>query len=162
MFLRDFQPLDARAQLVARPEFQGAFADGNGDVVGVEGGNGGKQDFPVFVLFADTDGGIGHAVENFPHLSLDQGTLFLDNDHHIEPAGKGAQALRFQRPGAADFVNRQSDLGGAGFVDAESVERLANIEIGLAGGDNPELWHWSTANDDAVQPVGLNEGQSCG
>ena len=52
--------------------------------------------------------------------------------------GEAPRAFRLERPGHADLVEADAERPAALLVDAEIVERLAHVEIGLAGGDDAE------------------------
>jgi type II secretory pathway component PulM len=54
------------------------------------------------------------------------------------PSRELAHAVGLQRPGHADLEQAQADLGGERGVDAEVVERLAHVEVGLAAGDDAQ------------------------
>ena len=69
-----------------------------------------------------------------------------------------AHAFALQRPDHADLIEPKPDLGGVGIVDAEIGERLAHVEIGLAGGDDAEA-RLGRIDDGAVEPIGAGEGE---
>ena len=64
--------------------------------------------------------------------------FFLDDEDFLEPFGKVADAFWFERPDHADLEQADADFGGQRVVDAELVEGLADVEVGLAGGQNAE------------------------
>ncbi len=97
-------------------------------------------------------------IELLLQLVLDQRPLLLDDQDLLEPFGKVADAVALQRPGHADLVKAEADLGGVALVDAEIVERLADIEIGLAAGDDAEA-PLRAVDDDAVEAVGARIGE---
>ena len=84
-------------------------------------------------------------IELLLQLVLDQRPLLLDDQDLLEPFGEVADAVALQRPGHA-------------LVDAEIVERLADVEIGLAAGDDAEAPP-RAVDDDAVQAVGPGIGE---
>jgi hypothetical protein len=49
------------------------------------------------------------------------------------PSAKRRAPIGLQRPGHADLVHADAERGGARIVDAEILQRLAHVEIGLAG-----------------------------
>ena len=61
--------------------------------------------------------------------------------------------------GAADLVEPDAQLVALDLVDAELVERLAHVEIALAGGDDADLRVASARGDGAIELVGAHEGQ---
>ena len=77
-------------------------------------------------------------IELLLQLVLHQRALLLDDQDLLEAFGEMAHAVALQRPGHADLVDGEADLGGVGVVDAEIVERLADVEIGFAAGDDAE------------------------
>ena len=97
-------------------------------------------------------------VELLLQLVLDDRALLLDDEHLFEPTRELADPLPLQRPDHADLVDPHTDLGGVRLVDAEILQRLQDIEIGLAGGDDAEAGE-GAVEDDAVEPVGARERQ---
>lgn len=91
-------------------------------------------------------------------MGFDQEPLFFDHDDEIETLGEVFQDLRIERPDHADFEEPQADLGGHRLVDAELFERLPDIEIAFAGGDDADPGMGAAAQDDLVQLVGPGEG----
>ena len=57
-------------------------------------------------------------------LVLDDLAAFLDDENLFKPDREFAHALRLQRPGHADLVEPQADLGGDFRRDAELTQRL--------------------------------------
>src|SRR3546814_17895068 len=56
------------------------------------------------------------------------------------------------------FVDGKADLPGTRLVDAEVVQGLTHVEIGLAGGDDAEA-ALAVAEHHAVELVGASEGE---
>src|SRR3546814_1045422 len=56
------------------------------------------------------------------------------------------------------FVDGKADLPGTRLVDAEVVQGLTHVEIGLAGGDDAEA-ALAVAEHHAVELVGAREGE---
>ena len=54
---------------------------------------------------------------------------------------------------------RKPSLIALQLVEAELVERLAHVEIGLAGGDDADLRAAAAGGDDLVELVGAHEGE---
>ena len=65
------------------------------------------------------------------------------------PRAKARDAERLQRPGHADLVDADADVGRGACVDAEVLERLQHVEVALAGGDDAEA-RLRRIDDDAV------------
>ena len=84
--------------------------------------------------------------------------LLLDHQDLFQPLGELADAVGLERPGHADLHHPQADLGRELLVDAQIVQRLAHVEIGLAGGDDPQP-RARAVDDDPVEPVGAGVGE---
>jgi hypothetical protein len=120
----------------------------------------GQRPFALFVELAD------HAwpdvfapvVEFFLQLVFDQLALLLDHQDFFEAFGEAAHAVGLQRPDHADLVEADADLRSERIVDAEVIEGLAHIEVGLAGGDDSQAGVGGV-DHDLVQPVGAAVGQ---
>src|SRR5262249_56939 len=65
---------------------------------------------------------------------------------------------RIERPYHADLEEPQADFRRFGLVDSELVERLADVEIALAGRDDADLGIGPAPEDDLIQAVGAGEG----
>ena len=122
----------------------------------------GRRQDPVAVLVELADDAGPHILAPIVKLLLelvfDDRPLFLDDEDFLEPLGEMAHALALQGPGHADLVDGQADLGRQILVDAEIVERLADIEIGLAGGDDAEAAP-GAVDDGAIELVRAGEGE---
>src|SRR5690242_12862968 len=97
-----------------------------------------KQPVAALVLLADAHRLVGAAVKLLAHLHLDERTLLLDHDDEIEPLRELLQLTLRQRPWAADLVDADAELVALDLVEIELVERLAHVEIALAGGDDAD------------------------
>ncbi len=75
------------------------------------------------------------------------------------PVGKFLQLALRQRPRARHLVEPDAEFVALELVDAEFVERLADVEIALAGGDDADLRIAPAGGDGAVELVGAHEGQ---
>src|SRR6202034_4571878 len=64
-----------------------------------------------------------------------------------------------ERPGAAGLEQPDAKFVALDLVDAEFVNRLSDIEIAFAGGDNADLRIAAARGDDAVEFVGAHEGE---
>jgi hypothetical protein len=96
-------------------------------------------------------------VEDPHQLVLDEAALLLDDENVLEPFGETPRAGFFQRPGQRDLVDAQPQLPRDVVGDPEIRQRLAQIEIGLAGGEDAEPRR-AAVEHDAVELVGAGEG----
>ena len=92
-------------------------------------------------------------IKLFLELVLDDLALLLNDQDLLQPFGEMANTLGVKRPGHADFEDAQPDLRGQRLVDAQRVQRLPDVKIGLAGRNNAEA-RVGAVDHDAVQPVG--------
>ena len=97
-----------------------------------------QRPFALLVELADHPraDGLAPVVELLLELVLEVLALLLDDQDLLQPLGEVAGAVGLERPGHADLHHPQADLGRELLVDAEIVQRLADVEIGLAGGDD--------------------------
>src|SRR5690606_15668984 len=86
-----------------------------------------------------TEVGIGPVVRRLLHLVLDEGVLLLHHQDVGQAAHEVAQADRLQRPGHADLVDADAEVGAGALVEAEVLQRGQHVEVGLAGGDDAQL-----------------------
>ncbi len=102
----------------------------------------------------------GPVVELSGELVLDDAALLLDHQYLVQPLGELVHRDRFQRPAHANLEHAQADRGAQRFVQAQVVQRLTHVEIGLAGGDDakPRI---RRIEHHPVQVVGPGEG-ACG
>ena len=145
-------------QPIVGMKLQQPFADRDSHVVGVERALHGKQPLAGLVALADADGLIRRAVEFLTHLHFDQRTLFLDDDDELEPLCEFAQLAGNERPDAADLEYPEAQCVAARLVDAEVVQRLAHVEIRLAGGDDFDLGIGAPGDDGPIDLVGGEPG----
>ncbi len=73
------------------------------------------------------------------------------------PSANSCSSRRLSGHGAADLVEADAELVAFDLVDAEFVERLADVEIALAGGDDADLRVAAARGDGAVELVGAHE-----
>src|SRR5581483_10738112 len=99
-----------------------------------EFGRKGEEALVVLVHFADNSwANIVTPVEQFLlDLVFDDLAPFLDDEDFLQSDREFAHALRLQRPGHADLVKPQADLGRDFRRDAEFTQRLPYILIALA------------------------------
>ena len=102
----------------------------------------------------------GPVVELPGELVLDDAALLLDHQNLVQPLGELVHRDRLQRPAHADLEHPQADRGAQRFVQAQVIQRLTHVEIGLAGGDDakPRI---RRIEHHPVQVVGPGEG-ACG
>ena len=89
-------------------------------------------------------------------LVLDDFTAFLDDHDLFETDRELAHALRLQRPGHADLVEPQANLGGDFGRHAEFAQCLPDVLIALAGGHDAEA-RVRRVHGDAVDLVGAGK-----
>ncbi len=120
----------------------------------------GQDPFALFVELADDPGpnALVPVIELFLELVFHQRALFLDDQDLFQPLGEMAHAIALQRPGHAHLVDDEADFGGVRFVDAEIVERLADIEIGFAAGDDAKA-PLRAIHHHAIELVGPGKGE---
>src|SRR5215471_7852577 len=155
--LRLLEPRDPAAEVLVARIFQQALAEADRDVVGVERTLDREQPVAGFVLLADADRLVDGAVQLLAHLHLDQRSLLLDHDDELQAAGEFLQLLLANRPRTRDLVDAQAEIVAADLVEAELVERLAHVEIGLADRDDADPRAAAPRRDGAVEPVGAHE-----
>ncbi len=127
------------------------------DVVRVQRSLGRKEPVATLVVLADDGRTMIGTVEVLLYLHLDERSLLLHDDHHLQPRDELADVLHVERPGTGDLEQPHADLVGAGFIDADVLERLAHVEIALADGDDADPGVRAAGIDDAVEPVGADE-----
>ena len=117
----------------------------------------------ALVGLADDDGpAVGRRVEQrVLELLLDDRPLLLDHQDLALALGEGRHALGLERPHHGDLVDGEPQALGLGVVDAELVERLAHVEVGLADGDDAEA-RVGPAHHQPVELVGAPVGQRRG
>ncbi len=89
-------------------------------------------------------------------LVLDDLAALLDDEDLLEADGEVAHAFRLQRPGHADLVEPDADLGGDLRRDAELAQRLADVLVALAG-RHDAVARVRRIHRDAVDLVGAGE-----
>src|SRR5690606_16484049 len=124
--------------------------DCDGNLVGIEDALYRKQPLALFILLADDDRVIGPAVKVFAKLHFKQRALLLHHHDQFEAVDEIGHMLEVERPRAGDLEEPDAQIGGASFIDAEVVERLAYIEIARADRHDAELWIVTAGKDDAV------------
>lgn len=154
--------LEAGAQGRVVPILEQPGAERDGDVVGVERAVDREEPLALFVLLADHHGLVGRAVKLLAQLDLDQRALLLDDHDEIEPGGEVLQFLRIERPGAGDLEQADAEIIGADLIEAEFLQRLADVEIGFADGDDADARRLPAREDGLVELVGAQIGQDRG
>ncbi len=117
-----------------------AFGDHPGDHRRGQFAEVGQQRTALLVKLADHPRALVHrpVVELPGELVLDDAALFLDHQDLVQATGELVYRDRLQRPAHADLEHPQADLGAQHLVEAEVVQRLTHVEVGLAGGDDPQ------------------------
>lgn len=146
---------DFRIEIKSKQPF-GERARQRGDA---ELGGEGQEAFVVIVHFADD--ARAHVVAPVKQLLLDlvldDLAALLDDEDLLEADGEVAHAFRLQRPGHADLVKAEADLGRDLGRDAELAQRLADVLIALAGGHDA-VARVRRIHRDAVDLVGAGKG----
>ncbi|MNI03962.1 hypothetical protein D3C73_568750 [compost metagenome] len=154
-------PLQALLDGVVVEELLDAATDHAGD-----GGRGqfagGRQDpLAGFVVLADDGRALapaGRPVEELLlHLALDEGTLLLHHDDVFQALRETGDAFRLQRPGHADLVHADADVGAGLLVQAQVFQRLQHVQVALAGGDDAQP-RTRRVHHHLVDAVGTREG----
>ena len=114
----------------------------------------------ALVGLADDDGAaVGRGVEQrVLQLLLDQRPLLLDHQDLALALGEGRGALGLERPDEGHLVDGKAQPLGLLLVDAEIVERLADVEVGFADGDDAEAGV-GAAHHQPVELVGPPVGE---
>ena len=150
------ESLELRRDLVVAVEPEDALGQHFRDLVARERAVRGEQRPVLLVALADDHRRVRPAVEQLLELPLDQPALLLDHDDLLEPVGERQQRLPLERPDQAELQDPQAQPLRQRLVDAEVVERLAQIEVGLAGRDDPEPRSLAV-EDRSVEAVGRGE-----
>src|SRR6266581_7985007 len=153
------EPGDLRRQRLVAAALEQPLADADGDVVGIERAFDREQPVAALVPLADAHRLVRGAVELLADLDLDQRTLLLDHDDEIEALRELHELALAERPRAGDLVEPDPEIVAFDLVDAELVERLAHVEVGLADGDDADPGVASAGGDVAIELVGAHERQ---
>ncbi|OPZ02648.1 MAG: hypothetical protein BWZ09_02526 [Alphaproteobacteria bacterium ADurb.BinA305] len=97
-------------------------------------------------------------VELLLDLVLDDLALLLDDEDLPEAGGEFARDVGFQRPDHVDLVQAHAEPAAGVVVEAEVVQRLARVVVGLARGDQAEAI-LRGGDHVVVEPVGADVGQ---
>ena len=154
--LAELQPLELRREGLVAVEPEDALGDRRGDLVAGERAVGGEQRPLLLVALADDPRRAGHPVEQLLELALDQRALLLDHDDLLEAGGEGAHGRRLERPDQAELQDPKTEPSRLLRADAELVQRLAEVEPGLAGRDDAEPRRRGV-EEQAVEPVAAGE-----
>ncbi len=157
--LKFLEPRDASGNIVIAMVFQKPVADADRDLIGIKCPFDRKQPIALLVPLADAERLVGGAVEFLAHLHFKERPLFLNDNDEIEAFRKLLQLALAERPCARDLIKSDAELVTFDLVDAEFVERLPNIEIAFAGGDDADLRVAAARSDGAVELVGAHEGK---
>src|SRR6185312_304947 len=133
------------------------LADADGDVIGIERALGGEQPVALLVLLANADRLVGGPVQLLAYLHLDERAFFLDHDDEVEAGGESKKLIARDRPGTTDLEQTQAETVAPHLVNAEFVERLAHVEIRLAGGDDADARIVAAGRDRLVDGIGAQE-----
>ena len=90
-------------------------------------------------------------------LVFDDLAALLDDEYLLKADREFADAFRLQRPGHADLVKPQADLGGDLLGDPELAQRLADVLVALAR-RHDAVAGVRRIHSDAVDVVGTGKG----
>ena len=110
-----------------------------------------------FVVLPDQARTIRLVVENARELLLDERSFLLDHQDVLEVPAERDGARRFEGPAECDLVDRNAEFRRPRLVDAELLERLAHVEVGLARGDDAQPAA-GRVDHDPVESVGAHVG----
>ena len=148
--LKFLQPRQPLRDFVVAVIFEQPLADADRDIVRIQRALDRKQPVALLVALADADRLGGAAVKFLAHLHFDQRALLLDHDDQIEAGGELGELAPADRPRAADLVEPDAELVAPDLVDPELVERLTDIEIAFAGGDDADLRIAAARSDQVI------------
>ena len=151
------QALELGRDPVVAVEPEDALRQGLGDLVAGERAVGREQRFFPLVALADDLGRVRAAVEQLLELAFDQRALLLDHDDLLEAVREREGRLALERPDQAELQDPDAQPLGQRLIDAEVIERLAQIEVGFAGRDDPQP-RGLGFEDRPVEAVGRGEG----
>ncbi len=97
-------------------------------------------------------------VELFLQLVFDHLALFFHHQNFFQPLGETSHPVGFQRPAHAHLEEANAHLSGMFGVYAQVVQRLQNVEIRLARGDDPQA-RLGRVDDDLIESVLAAIGQ---
>ena len=99
-----------------------------------EFGGEGEKTLVVVVHLADDAGAdvVAPVEQLLLDLVLDDLAALFDDEDLFEADGEIAHAFRLQRPGHADLVKPQADLGGDLLGNPEFAQRLTDVLVALA------------------------------
>ena len=114
---------------------------------------------PALVVLADHALGLGAGiiVKVFLELALDDAALFLDHEDLALALHEFQRVVQGERPDHADLVDVDAVRAAGGLVEADQAQRLHQVEMGLAGGDDA-VGRARDVVDAPVDGVGLGEG----
>ena len=123
---------------IARIEPEDALRQRESHLIARERAMRGKQGCALLVVLADDHRRVRLPVQQLFQLRLDQGALLLDHDDLLEAGREAPHAFALERPDQAELEHAQAKPGGHLAVDAEIGERLAQVQVRLAGRDDAE------------------------
>jgi hypothetical protein len=118
------------------------------------------QPFARLVALADHHARLvaGPVVEILFELAFDDAALFLDDEDLFLFPDEIQRVAARQRPHHADLVDVDAKLAALGLAKTEQAQRLHQVEMALAGGNDAEAGILDVV-DAAVDRVGLGKGE---
>ena len=107
---------------------------------------------PVRACLASQQRRICAVDEQAGDLVLDHRAFFLDHQDFPMTLGKLAKRFRLQRPGHRHLEHRDTQFPAPRSIQAEVLERLHDVEIGLAAGHDAQRAGWRR-NRLSIEPV---------
>ena len=96
---------------------------------------------------------VAPVVEHLLQLVFDDRALLLDDQDLVESGGEAAHPGGLERPRHADLVDAQAQRRGSSFVDPQVVQRLAQVQPGLAARDQAQA-RLRAVEEQPVQAIG--------
>ena len=113
-----------------------------------------RQQFRLLLVeFSDDARRVGHAVEHVLREQFEEGALLLDDKDLLQAAGKIAHDLRLHREQHAHLQDADAVAAQRRVIEPQLEEALAQIVVGLAGGDDAQPGV-RVLEDDVVELVG--------
>ena len=154
---RGVERTHARLHRVEPDAAREACRDCAGDPVHVQVQLGAQQLGACLVALADDARSVSPAVEQFLELALHERALLLDHQNLFESGREGPGDLGLERPDHAEVQDPHARSGERTVVQPQLGERLAEVGVARAGGNNAEPSVVGPV--DAIHAVGAGVGE---
>ena len=111
----------------------------------------------ALVALAEEERAASLVVEQARELVLDHRPLLFDDEHVLETFAEAPRALGLEGPGHRHLVDREAGLLREGVAEAQLVEGLSHVEVGLARRHDAEAPALA-AERHAIEAVRAHEG----